>query len=353
MIRFFQNFQSPQTPRSFGHQSPTASSSQSPASHIHMRTPMHKPSDIQGQIQRNSPSPYSSPGQQLQENNRQLRDLLQQQPQQNAVNTFRQPLPPGMGMIARPQRFMGPQQPQQQPLQLQQTQQQPSHQQHIKSVITVQNTPIVSSTAENIAPNVSPQIVSTTQSNMANPNVTEQQQNAPNQPATDQPLENLDDVNAILGDLNEDDDDEFLKSFTADMGIDFNILEYADPELDSIDAAEQSNLLDSFVFDDTEEKDKVKRAALEKLNKANENKVAMGQLKANINPNNDQQGSTANPMASNVQQTSLSTQIAQARAPQTQQQIMMQQRYGPLLLTFYNIVQVYNITKDCIRLFLK
>lgn len=47
-------------------------------------------------------------------------------------------------------------------------------------------------------------------------------------------LEKLEDENAgigevegvgdLLGDLGEDDDDEFLKSFTADMGVDFNIL---------------------------------------------------------------------------------------------------------------------------------
>lgn len=71
---------------------------------MHMRT-QQQPQQIQSG---NSPSPYSSPGNQSQENNRQLRDLLQQQPQQNAVNTFRQPLPPGM--IQRPQRFMSPHQ---------------------------------------------------------------------------------------------------------------------------------------------------------------------------------------------------------------------------------------------------
>lgn len=310
---------------------------------MHMRTPMHKSSDIQGQIQRNSPSPYSSPGPQSQENNRQLRDLLQQQPQQNAVNTFRQPLPPGIGMIARPQRFMSPQQPQPQPQQqqppppqMQQAQQQPSQQQQhqIKSVITAQITPIVSSQAENTAPNVSSQIVSTTQSNMANTNPAEHQPNSLNQPNAEQPLENLDDVNAILGDLNEDDDDELLKSFTADMGVDFNILAYVDQELDSFDAADQSNLLESFVFDETEDKEKAKRAALEKLNKSNENKAAIGQLKTS----NDQQASTANTIASNVPQTSLPNQIAQTRPSQTQQQIMMQQRY--VLFSYFFIVLI-------------
>lgn len=344
--------QSPQTPRSYDHQSPTGSAGQSPASHMHMRTPMHKPTDIQGQIQpRNSPSPYSSPGAQSQENNRQLRDLLQQQPQQNAANTFRQPFPPlPPGKIARPQRFVGPQQQQQPPLPQQQQQQH----QTVKSVITVQNTPIVGSPAENIGPNVSQQVASTTQPNIVNTNAGEQQQQqaaqpqpqqqqcAPNQSAAEQPqimdnfsnldaklnhadLEKLEEVGDILGDLGEDDDDEFLKSFTADMGVDFNILEYADPELDALDE-DQSNLLDSLDFDETEEKEKAKRAALEKLNKANENKAAMSQLKTNLNQTNEQQANAVNSVVSNVAQTSLPNQITQARPPQTQQQMMMQQR---------------------------
>lgn len=291
---------------------------------MHMRTPMHKPTDIQGQIQpRNSPSPYSSPSAHSQENNRQLRDLLQQQPQQNAVNTFRQPLPPGM--IARPQRFMGPQH------------------QTVKSVISVQNTPIVSSPAENIAPNVGQQVATTSQQqNMVNTGNNEQRC-APNQPSAEQPLmndnfinleaklnhadlEKLEEVGDILGGLG-DDEDELLKTFTADIGDHFNILEYADPELDALGEADQSNLLDSFDFDETEEKEKAKRAALEKLNKANENKAtAMGQIKINLSQNNEQPTNTPNPIVSNVTQTSLQNQIPQPRQPQTQQQIMMQQR---------------------------
>lgn len=34
------------------------------------------------------------------------------------------------------------------------------------------------------------------------------------------------------------------------MGDDFNILEYADPELDATGDGEKSNLLDSFEFDE-------------------------------------------------------------------------------------------------------
>lgn len=36
----------------------------------------------------------------------------------------------------------------------------------------------------------------------------------------------------LLGGLGEGDDDDLLKSLTSEMGDDFNILEYADPELD-------------------------------------------------------------------------------------------------------------------------
>ncbi|XP_024080404.1 histone-lysine N-methyltransferase 2D-like isoform X6 [Cimex lectularius] len=46
-------------------------------------------------------------------------------------------------------------------------------------------------------------------------------------------------VSAIFGDLAED-DDELL----AEMGADFNILEYADPELDNISGGEKTNILD-------------------------------------------------------------------------------------------------------------
>lgn len=322
---------------------------------------MHKPTDMQNQIQpRNSPSPYSSPGAPPQESNRQLRDLLQQQPQQNAVNTFRQPLPPGM--IARQPRIMGPQQQQQQQVQQQQQQQH----QTVKSVINVQNAPIVSSPADNIAPNVSQQVATTTQPNMVSASANEQQcaANQQQQPNTelqqigDNFMNNLDpklnpadleklEVGDILGDLGEDDEDDFLKSITDDMGLDFNILEYADPDLDPLDETDQSNLLD-FDFDETEEKEKAKRAAQGKLNKANENKAAvMGQMKANINQNNDQQMNMANQIIPNVPQTSLPNQIAQPRQPQTQQQIMMQQRYVQLyddfLVTWSNEIK-FNYT---------
>uniref|UniRef100_A0A182MF99 Histone-lysine N-methyltransferase n=1 Tax=Anopheles culicifacies TaxID=139723 RepID=A0A182MF99_9DIPT len=55
-------------------------------------------------------------------------------------------------------------------------------------------------------------------------------------------------VGDLLGEL-DDDDAELLDSLTAEMGEDFNILEYADPELDTTDG-EKSNLLDSLELDE-------------------------------------------------------------------------------------------------------
>lgn len=159
-------------------------------------------------------------------------------------------------------------------------------------------------------------------------------------------LDKLEDENAgigevgdILGDLGEDDDDEFLKSFTADMGVDFNILEYADPELD-LNEGDQSNLLDSLDFDETDEKKKNRNedadteAKPNKLVRSNENKAAANnQLKANINQNTDQ-AITNNPVIPSTlsNATSINQMKANAstmnrlQALQMQQQTMIQQQ---------------------------
>ncbi|XP_052870721.1 uncharacterized protein LOC128276290 [Anopheles cruzii] len=60
-------------------------------------------------------------------------------------------------------------------------------------------------------------------------------------------------VGDLLGELG-DDDAELLNSLTAEMGDHFNILEYADPELDSTDG-EKSNLLDTLDSLDDEAKE--------------------------------------------------------------------------------------------------
>ncbi|XP_014291793.1 histone-lysine N-methyltransferase 2C isoform X5 [Halyomorpha halys] len=60
-----------------------------------------------------------------------------------------------------------------------------------------------------------------------------------------------DEVSAIFSDLVED-DDELL----AEMGSDFNILEYADPELDTVSGGEKTNILDD-LEDEVEKKKQV------------------------------------------------------------------------------------------------
>ena len=79
----------------------------------------------------------------------------------------------------------------------------------------------------------------------------------------------MDGVGDILGGLGDDDDD-LLDSLTADMGADFNILEYADPELDTTDD-EKNNLLDSLELDegDNAKDERIKTMESEKLNKMN------------------------------------------------------------------------------------
>lgn len=79
----------------------------------------------------------------------------------------------------------------------------------------------------------------------------------------------MDGVGDILGGLGDDDDD-LLDSLTADMGADFNILEYADPELDTTDD-EKNNLLDSLELDEgeTAKDERMKSLENEKANKIN------------------------------------------------------------------------------------
>jgi [histone H3]-lysine4 N-trimethyltransferase MLL3 len=79
----------------------------------------------------------------------------------------------------------------------------------------------------------------------------------------------MDGVGDILGGLGDDDDD-LLDSLTADMGADFNILEYADPELDTTDD-EKTNLLDSLELDESEnaKEEKLKMLESEKIAKSN------------------------------------------------------------------------------------
>lgn len=54
----------------------------------------------------------------------------------------------------------------------------------------------------------------------------------------------------ILGGFADGDDDDILKSLTAEIGDDFNILEYADPELDEFNGSQ--NLLNKLDFDENQ-----------------------------------------------------------------------------------------------------
>lgn len=58
------------------------------------------------------------------------------------------------------------------------------------------------------------------------------------------------DVGDILGKLGEDDDDDLLTSLTAEMGDEFNLLEYADPELDTHESGEKTNLFEGLELDE-------------------------------------------------------------------------------------------------------
>lgn len=146
-------------------------------------------------------------------------------------------------------------------------------------------------------------------------------------------------VGDLLGDLGEDDDDELLNSLTAEMGADFNILEYADPELDTLNDGDKANLLDSLDFGEAEpEKGSVKK---EPSDPTNPNKPAVDDCNQHVVATQQQQqqlqqqtqinvtGGTPN---LNVQQT-LGGQMRQISnvtnsqiQPQLNQQQMQQQQ---------------------------
>lgn len=90
----------------------------------------------------------------------------------------------------------------------------------------------------------------------------------------------MDGVGDILGGLGDDDDD-LLDSLTAEMGADFNILEYADPELDTTDD-EKTNLLDSLELDDSENAKEEKHKILETEKLAKAHTVVNPQQQGNI-----------------------------------------------------------------------
>jgi hypothetical protein len=160
----------------------------------------------------------------------------------------------------------------------------------------------------------------------------------------------MDGVEGILGGLGDDDDD-LLDSLTADICEDFNILEYADPELDTTDD-EKTNLLDSLELDESEnaKEEKLKNLEAEKLAKANVvihpqqqsnlqrhqhmpmpgNPNAINQIPSAVNPIGDMQNINQNP--GNPQQgQQLMNQVGVPQImPNQQPGINFQQRQQPV-----------------------
>lgn len=257
--------------------------------------------------------------------NEQVQIPQQQQQQQNipqtphSDNTFRQPLPPGMrqrmpmvgnqmirtnvanvprmtmnqdlrprmgirpGQVLNPQQMLAVQQNQQQQNQLGLVQQRiinpqsAFNQMNPGDMMQQGQTSIIATNQGNMMPQQSQNVMSM-QQNIQTPHA------APNdslpsaipQPADGEGIpdsvtaelekleqdENvaMDGVGDILGGLGDDDDD-LLDSLTAEMGADFNILEYADPELEGDD--EKNNLLDSLELDDHGDHSKEDKSKLE------------------------------------------------------------------------------------------
>lgn len=135
----------------------------------------------------------------------------------------------------------------------------------------------------------------------------------------------MDGVGDILGGLGDDDDD-LLDSLTAEMGADFNILEYADPELDTTDD-EKTNLLDSLELDDGDnvKEEKLKNAEAEKLAKAhvviNPQQQGIQRVHAPMQNVTNQIPSTVNPM-------DVQNQAGTSQQNLNQQQIVLNQQGG-------------------------
>lgn len=143
-------------------------------------------------------------------------------------------------------------------------------------------------------------------------------------------------VGDLLGDLGEDDDDELLNSLTAEMGADFNILEYADPELDTLNDGDKANLLDSLDFGEAEpEKGSVKK---EPSDPTHPNKSTVEDCNQQVVVTTQQlQQQTMNSQATNsnmnVQQAlgGPIRQISNVSTSQIQPQVSQQQQANPQL----------------------
>lgn len=139
----------------------------------------------------------------------------------------------------------------------------------------------------------------------------------------------------ILGGLGDDDDD-LLDSLTADMGADFNILEYADPELDTTDD-EKTNFLDSLESLDESENTKEEKLKILEAEKLAKNSLALSvQQQQHVNvqrthaPGHQNQiPASAQMDQQNINQNVTTTQQGQQILNQAgQQQMMLNQQGG-------------------------
>ncbi|KAF5285410.1 hypothetical protein FQA39_LY16664 [Lamprigera yunnana] len=104
-------------------------------------------------------------------------------------------------------------------------------------------------------------------------------------------------VSDILGGLGED-DDELL----AEMGADFNILEYADPELDTLADGEKTNILDSL---DLVEHEPVKSDKREQKNTGGKLKIGISQSSAVMNASSNIIVKTGNAITTSMVQSNI------------------------------------------------
>lgn len=154
-------------------------------------------------------------------------------------------------------------------------------------------------------------------------------------------------VGDILGGLGDDDDD-LLVSLTSDLDADFNLLEYADPELDSTDDV-KTNLLDSLELDenDIEKEDKIKLVAPEqdiKPNNDNNNQmtdprrgiVTVSSNQTMSNQHNVQQSNTVM-KAQQLQQNPQN--ITRNNTQPPNQQVILQQIQNPSIHHHQQITQ--------------
>lgn len=132
------------------------------------------------------------------------------------------------------------------------------------------------------------------------------------------PMVEVEGVSAILGDLAED-DDELL----AEMGADFNILEYADPELDNITGGEKTNILD---MDLEQVEVETKEEKLKKESKVEDKTEVLGVANAG-HEMGDSGAVVAGPVEASVPSAPVVPQIPTSQVPQPPSAPMLPQNH--------------------------